>query len=362
MTVDQVETAQTPLDEDKVEAFAGQVVTDVAAVLASATMYVGHHAGLYAAMAEAGPLTPDELAERAGAHPRYVREWLGAQAAGGYVDYDPDTDAYRLPPEHAAVLADPTSPAYLGGANDVMASVWAVADKVAADVTAGEGVPWHEHDPRMFSGTEEFFRPSYEAFLTSEWIPSLDGVEDKLQAGARVADVGCGHGVSTVVMAQAYPASRFYGFDAHEPSMATARQRAAAAGVADRVTFEVAVATQLPGENYDLVCFFDALHDMGDPVGALARAREALAPDGAVMLIEPLAGDRVEDNLTPIGRLFYSASTLVCTANGIAQGNRPVLGAQAGETALREVLAQAGFTRVRRTAEAPVNMVIEARP
>ncbi|QBI18184.1 methyltransferase domain-containing protein [Egibacter rhizosphaerae] len=362
MSIETVGTGHTPLDESKVEAFAGQVISDIGTVLAGATVYIGHHAGLYTAMADGLPVDPHELAERAGAHPRYVREWLGAQAASGYVEYDPQRGAYRLPLEHAAVLAEPSSPAYLSGATDAMAGIWAAAGPVADDFTAGEGVPWHAHDARLFSGTEELFRPGYETFLATEWIPSLDGAEARLRAGGRVADVGCGHGVSTVEMAKAFPASRVHGFDAHDASVATARERAATAGVADRTTFETVLATELPGDGYDLVCFFDALHDMGDPVGALVRAREALGPDGAVMLIEPLAGDRVEENLTPVGRLFYAASTLVCTANGIAQGNHPVLGAQAGEQALRDVLAQAGFTRVRRTADAPVNMVLEARP
>ncbi|MFW5898834.1 MAG: class I SAM-dependent methyltransferase [Jiangellaceae bacterium] len=355
-------THATELDPDKLEAFVEQVAGDIAAVFAGATVYVGHHAGLYACMADGQPLTADKLAGRAGAHPRYVREWLGAQAASGYVHYDTDTDTYRLPPEHAAVLADTAGPTYLGGASDAMAGIWSAARQVAADVTAGKGVPWHEHDPRLFSGTEEFFRPSYEAFLTREWIPSLDGVEDKLRRGARVADVGCGHGASTIVMARAYPASQFDGFDAHDASIGTARRRAADAQVSDNIRFESRAATELPDRNYDLVCFFDCLHDMGDPVGALVRAREVLATDGSVMLIEPLAGDRVEDNLTTVGRLFYSASTLVCIPNGIAQGNRPALGAQAGEAALREVLAQAGFTRVHRTAETPFNLVLQARP
>ncbi|MBA0125113.1 methyltransferase domain-containing protein [Haloechinothrix sp. YIM 98757] len=362
MSVDHVETGPSALDQNRVEEFAGQVVGDIAAVLAGATMYIGHHAGLYAAMADGEPRTPEGVAERAGAHPRYVREWLGAQTASGYVHYEPGSGTYWLPPEHAAVLADATHPAYLGGASDAMAAIWAAAEPVAADFTAGRGVPWHAHDPRMFSGTEELFRPSYEAFLTSEWIPSLDGIEQKLTMGGRVADVGCGHGVSTITMARAYPASHIHGFDGHEPSITTARERAAAAGVTANTGFEVAQATELPGTGYDLVCFFDALHDMGDPVAALVRAREALSSDGAVMLIEPLAGDRVEDNLSPVSRMFYSASTLVCTANGIAQGNHPVLGAQAGEAALRDVLTQAGFTRVRRTADAPINLILEARP
>ncbi len=368
MSIDSIDTtnqhtdAPTTLDLDRVEAFAGQVAGDIGTVFAGATVYIGHHAGLYTAMADGGALTPEEVADRAGAHPRYVREWLGAQAAGGYVEYEPASGAYRLPPEHAAVLADPMSPAYLAGASDGMAAIWAAAERVATDFTLGEGVPWHEHDPRLFSGTEELFRPSYQTFLTSEWIPSLEGVEDRLTAGARVADVGCGHGVSTVVMAGSFAASHFHGYDAHDASISTARRRAADAGVGDRTSFEVALATKLPDLGFDLVCFFDSLHDMGDPVGALVSAREALTSDGTVMLIEPFAGDGVEDNLTPVGRLYYAASTLVCTANGIAQGNRPVLGAQAGEAALRDVLAQAGFTRVRRSAETPFNLVLEARP
>lgn len=359
MSIDQ---AETTLDEGKLEAFAGQVATDIGTVLAGATLYIGHHTGLYATMADGQRYTPEGLAEVAGVHPRYVREWLATQAASGYVEHDASRGTYRLPPEHAAVLADRTSPAYLAGASDSMAGVWAAADPITRDFVAGEGLPWHAHDPRIFSGTEELFRPSYEAFLTSEWIPSLDGVEARLRAGGRVADVGCGHGVSTIVLADAFPASHIHGFDAHGASIATARDRAAAAGVTDNASFDVALASDLPGNDYDLVCFFDAIHDMGDPVGALVRAREALGDDGTLMLIEPFAGDEVEDNLTPVGRLFYAASTLVCTANGIAQGNRPVLGAQAGEAALRGVLAQAGFTRVRRTAETPFSMVIEARP
>ena len=359
---DQSAAAETELDADRLEAFAGQVASDIGTVFAGATVYIGHHAGLYAAMADGGALTAEELAERSGAHPRYVREWLGAQAAGGYIEYDRDRGAFWLPPEHAAVLADRTSPAYLAGASDGMAAIWAAAERVAADFTVGAGVPWDEHDARLFSGTEELFRPSYETFLTSEWIPSLEGVGEKLATGARVADVGCGHGVSTIVMASGFPSSSFHGYDGHDASIATARQRATDAGVSDRVRFEVALANELPGGDFDLVCFFDSLHDMGDPVGALVCAREALTSDGTVMLIEPFAGEGVEDNLTPVGRLYYSASTLVCTANGIAQGNRPVLGAQAGESALRDVLAQAGFTRVRRSAETPFNLVIEARP
>lgn len=350
------------LDQGRVEEFAGQVVTDIGATVAAATTYIGHRTGLYAAMDGAGPLTADELAARTGTHERYVREWLNAQAAGGYLHFDPEASTYELPPEHAAVLVDRASPVYLAGSADCMAAVWAAVDRVAEDFTAGEGVGWHEHDPRLFAGTEEFFRPSYEAFLTTEWIPALDGVEERLTAGATVADVGCGHGASTITMARAYPASRIHGFDYHEESIGTARRRAADAGVADRATFAVAPSTGFPGSGYDLICFFDCLHDMGDPVGALAHTRQALAGHGTVMLLEPFAGDTVEDNLTPVGRLYYAASTLLCTANGISQGASPVLGAQAGEARLREVLAQAGFTRVRRAGETPFNLVIEARP
>lgn len=350
------------IDQAKVEAFAFQFVGDIGATLAGATTYIGHRTGLYAAMAGAGPLTPNDLASRTGTHERYVREWLNAQAAGGYVTYDPEHTTYELPDEHAAVLVDETSPVYLAGATDSMAAVWAGADQVADDFRAGQGVAWHEHDPRLFTGTQEFFRPSYQAFLTTEWIPSLDGVEERLRAGAVVADVGCGHGVSTIEMARAYPASRFRGIDSHPESIETARKRAAEAGVQDRVTFETATAQAFPGDGYDLVCFFDCVHDMGDPVGALSHARQVLGPDGVIMLLEPFAGEDVEDNLTPVGRLYYAASTLLCTANGIAQGNRPVLGAQAGEARLGEVLAQAGFTHVRRTAETPFNLVLEARP
>ncbi len=348
------------LDTDRLMAFVGKAVGDFGALVNGALVVIGDRLGFYRTLGDAGALTPDELAERTGTQARYAREWLNAQATAGYVTYEGD-GRYRLPAEHAVALTDETSPAFVvGGFQLGLASVRS-ADTLTEAFRTGAGIGWGEHDADLYPGCERLFGPSYRAFLASAWIPALDGVHDRLLAGGTVADIGCGYGTSTIVMAQAYPASRFIGFDPHPGSVEAARLAAEQAGVADRVRFEVAAADGFAGR-YDLVCFFDALHDMGDPVGALVRAREALAADGAVMLIEPFAGDRVEDNLTPVGRLFYAASTLVCTPNGIAQGNQPVLGAQAGEAALRDVLAQAGFTRVRRTAQTPFNMVLDARP
>ncbi len=350
------------IDETKVEEFAGQVIGDMAAVVSSALVHIGHRLGLYQALAGAGPLSSDELAQRTGTHERYVREWLNNQAAGGYVDYDPDAGTYELPAEHALVLADADSPAFLAGGFDSMAAIWAVEDKIESAFQTGEGVGWHDHDPRLFAGTEAFFKPLYRASLTSEWIPALEGVEGKLRTGARVADVGCGHGASTIVLAEAYPNSTFVGFDYHDASIETARKRAAEAGVQDRVTFEVGSAKGYPGDGYDLICFFDCLHDMGDAVGAATHARQALAGDGTVMLLEPYAGDRVQDNFTPFGRAFYGFSTFFCTPNSLSQEVGLALGGQAGEARLREVFEQAGFTRFRRAAETPANLVLEARP
>ena len=355
-------TQDRPLDEEKLEVFVHRAVGDMAAIASGALTLTGHRLGLFRAMDEGGPQTPGELAARTGTRERYVREWLNAQAAGGYVDYDPDTGRYRLPPEQALALADPDSPVFLAGGFDVMAAMWSAAERMVDTFRSGEGMGWHEHDPRLFHGTELFFRPGYRAHLTSDWIPSLDGVEARLRAGGRVADVGCGHGASTILMARAYPRSELVGCDYHDASVATARERAAEAGVDDRVRFEVASAEALPGDGYDLVCFFDCFHDLGDPVGAARRAREALAPRGTLMLVEPRAGDSVEENLNPVGRLFYAASTFLCTPNSLSQDVGLALGAQAGEARLTEVLREAGFGRVRRATETPFNIVLEARP
>ena len=291
-----------------------------------------------------------------------VREWLAAQAASGYVEYDADGDQYALPPEQAMVLADETSPVFLAGFFDIAAAAFRGEDKVTEAFKTGRGVGWHEQHRCLFCGTERFFRTSYRHHLANDWIPALDGVAAKLQQGGSVADVGCGHGASTIVMAQAFPAARFVGFDYHAPSIESARAAAQVAGVSERVTFEVSAAKHFPGQNYDLVTFFDCLHDMGDPVGAAAHVRSALAPDGTWMIVEPMAGDRLSDNLNAVGRIFYAASTMICTPASMSQEVGLALGAQAGEARLRAVVTGGGFTRFRRATETPFNLVLEARP
>jgi SAM-dependent methyltransferase len=352
----------TEIDEAKLEAFMGQAVTDMGAIISAPLMLIGEKLGLYKAMAHAGPLTSREIAERAGAAERYVREWLGNQAAGGYVTYEPDSDRYTLPDEQALALADEDSPFYILGVYDSIASLFADEDQIVEAFRSGEGMGWHEHDHRLFRGTERFFRPGYRAHLVAEWIPALDGVQAKLERGARVADVGCGHGASTIVMAGAFPNSEFFGFDYHDASIDRARAAAAEAGMGDRITFEVALAKDFPGDGYDLACVFDCLHDMGDPVGASAHVLETLDTDGTWMIVEPFANDRLEDNLNPVGRVCYGASTVICTPASLAQEVGLALGAQAGEARLTEVLKQGGFTRVRRAAETPFNLILEARP
>lgn len=350
------------LDEARIEQFVGVVLSDFGAGVSSALARIGHRLGLYRAMAGAGPVTSADLAERTGTSERYVREWLCNQAAGGYVSYDPATARFELPAEQAMVLADEDAPVYMAGAFDTIAALWGVQEKLEAAFQSGEGVGWHEQDPRLFPATEAFFTPQYRANLVPGWVPALEGVEGKLTAGAWVADVGCGHGATTILLAQAYPNSRFVGFDFHEASVEAARKRAAEAGVDDRVAFEIATAKDFPGDGYELVCFFDALHDLGDPVGAAAHTRQALSEDGTVLLVEPSAGDRVEDNLHALGRVGYGMSTAVCTPNSLSQEVGLALGAQAGEAAIREVFEQAGFSRFRRAAETPVHLVLEARP
>jgi SAM-dependent methyltransferase len=350
------------IDEAKLEAFMGQAVTDMGAVISAPLMVIGEKLGLYRAMAGAGPLTSTELAELSGVAERSVREWLRNQAAGGYVTYDADSDRYTLPDEHALALADEESPFYILGVYDSIASLYADEDKILEAFRTGSGMGWHEHDHRLFRGTERFFRPGYKANLVAEWIPALDGVEEKLRRGAKVADVGCGHGASTVIMAEAFPNSQFYGFDYHDASIDRAREAASEAGVSDRVQFATASAKDYPGDGYDLVCVFDCLHDMGDPVGASAHVRETLADDGTWMIVEPFAGDSVQENLNPVGRVFYGASTVICTPASLAQEVGLALGAQAGQARLTEVLEEGGFTRVRRATETPFNLVLEARP
>ncbi len=349
------------LNEARVHAFAGQVVADLAAASSGAMTNIGHKLGLYRAMAGAGPMTSAELAERTGTHERYVREWLNNQAAGGYVTYDAATRTYELPDEHAFVLANDASPMFLPPAFDTAATIWADEAMLADAFRSGRGIGWHEHDHRLFAAVEAFFRNGDRANLTEAWIPAMDGVDAKLRAGGRVADVGCGHGASTILLAKAYPRSTFTGFDYHDRSIEWARKAAAEAGVGDRVSFEVAPADAYPGAGYDLVAVFDALHDLGDPLAAAAHVRRSLADDGTFLLVEPAAGERVEDNLNPVGRIFYSASLFICVPNARSQGGEG-LGSQVPEATWRAVLAEAGFGRVRRAAETPFNVVYEVRP
>lgn len=350
------------INEAKIETFVGQVVTDMAASMSGVMSNIGHKLGLYQAMTGAGPITPTQLAQKTGTHERYVLEWLNNQAAGGYVTYDPATRTYELPDEHAMVLANPESPVFMAPGFDTISSVWLDEDKVADAFQSGKGIGWHEHHHRLFCGVEAFFRTGYRTHLTSEWIPALEGVDAKLQVGAKVADIGCGHGASTILMAQAYPNSTFVGFDYHDKSVETARQRAEEAGVADRAKFEAATAKNFPGSDYDLVCFMDCLHDMGNPVGAAEHTREVLADDGTVLLVEPFAGINIEDNLNPVGRYFYAASTAICTPCSLSQEVGLGLGAQAGERRLAQVMAEAGFTRFRRATQTPFNLILEVRP
>jgi SAM-dependent methyltransferase len=351
-----------PIDEAKLHEFVMKGVIEMGAALNAALIVVGDKLGLYKAMAGAGGLTSAELAAKTGTAERYVREWLAAQAAGGYVTYDPVAGTYTLPPEHAMALADENSPVFLAGAFYLVAACLKDEEKITDAFRTGKGVGWHEHHPCLFVGTERFFRPNYRANLVSQWIPALGDVEAKLKAGARAADVGCGLGTSTILMAQAYPKSTFVGFDYHPDSIALAREAAGKAGVSDRVKFEVAMAKNYPGKGYELVTFFDCLHDMGDPAGAAKHVLETLAPTGTWMIVEPFANDKLEDNLNPIGRAFYSASTMLCTPASLSQEVGLALGAQAGEARLAKVLHSAGFTRVRRAAETPFNIVLEARP
>jgi SAM-dependent methyltransferase len=352
----------TGIDEAKLEAFMGQAVTDMGAVISAPLFIIGEKLGLYKAMAGAGPLSSEQVAERAGVAERSVREWLGNQAAGGYVTYDPDSDTYTLPDEHALALADEESPFYLLGLYDSIASLYADEEKIIEAFRSGEGMGWHEHDHRLFRGTERFFKPGYRGHLVAEWIPALDGVQRKLEDGAKVADVGCGHGASTIIMAEAFPRSEFIGFDYHEASLERAREAAEEAGVGERVSFQAASAKDFPGEGYDFVAVFDCLHDMGDPVGASAHIHGALAADGTWMIVEPFANDSVEENLNPVGRVFYGASTMICTPASLDQEVGLALGAQAGEERLTEVIKQGGFKEVRRATETPFNLVLEARP
>ena len=350
------------IDQDKLQEFLGRFVGDLGATVHAANVVLGDKLGLYRALATAGPVTAAELAERTGISARYLAEWLAGQAAGGYVAYDAGAGRYRLTAEQAFALADEQSPAFMPGAFELACASVRDEPMVTDAVRNGTGVGWHEHNGEVFAGCERFFRPAYAANLITSWIPALDGVSDRLAAGVRVADVGCGHGASTVLMALAYPASTYVGYDYHAGSVEQARKRAAEAGVGDRCRFEVASAKDYPGGGYGLVTSFDCLHDMGDPVGAATHVRETLAPDGTWLLIEPAAGDRVEDNFNPVGRAYYGFSTLLCVPNAIAQEGALVLGAQAGTAAIREVATAAGFTRFRVADRTPFNLVFDVRP
>jgi SAM-dependent methyltransferase len=349
------------IDQAKLDAFLGQIVGELGAAMNAALVLIGDKLGLYKAMAGAGPMTAAELAQRTNTDERYVLEWLSAQAAGGYVTYDAAARTFTLPNEQAFALAVEDSPAYLPGAFQIINAVMKDEPKITEAFRSGEGVGWDEHDAALFEGTERFFRPNYAAHLISSWIPALEGVEEKLKRGIRVADVGCGHGASTILMAKAYPQSTFVGFDYHGPSIGWARRSAARAGV-QNAKFEVATAQDFHGEKYAFIAFFDCLHDMGDPAGAATHVRQMLEPGGTWMIVEPFAHNELEKNLNPIGRVYYAASTMICTPASRSQEVGRCLGAQAGEARMREVVLSGGFTRFRRAAETPFNIVYEARP
>ena len=350
------------INQDKLHEFLGKAIVDFGATFNAALIRIGDKLGLYKALAKSGPQTPAQLAAATSTSERYIREWLSEQAAGGYVTYDPKKGTFHLSEEQAFAMADESSPVFLPGAFQVALAAIKAEEQIAERFKTGEGLGWHEHHHELFVGTERFFRPGYAANLISAWIPSMAGVEEKLKKGARVADVGCGLGASTILMAKSYPNSEFVGFDYHDKSIETAKQRAKDAPVAERIRFEVASAKSYPGTDYDFVTFFDCLHDMGDPVGASAHVRSTLKKNGTWMIVEPFAGDKLEDNLNPIGRAFYGASTLLCTPASLSQEVGLALGAQAGEKRLREVVTSGGFSHFRRATQTPFNLIFEARP
>lgn len=343
------------------EQFAAKVACDAGAAVSGALVVLGDRLGIYQSLARSGAVTCGELAKLTSLDERYLREWLSAQAASGYIDYDPATEHFSMNPDQIAVFADPDHPAAMSGGFYSVSAVYHDEPLVSEAFRTGAGIPWGDHHSCLFCGTERFYRPGYAANLVNSWLPSLEGVIGKLQAGALVADIGCGHGASTIIMAKAFPKSRFIGFDLHENSIITARAHAAEHGLGN-VSFEIATAKNFPGGNYDLVTIFDALHDMGDPVGAASHIRKSLKPDGTWMIVEPMAGDTLAENLHPLGRIYYSLSAMVCTPASRSQEVGLALGAQAGEKKLREVVTEGGFTRFRRTAETPVNLILEARP
>jgi SAM-dependent methyltransferase len=349
------------VNPDRLNTFIGKMLGDVGAAMNASLMLIGDKLGLYKALAAKGPLTAAELAQATSTGERYIREWLAAQAASGYVDYDAVSGKFSMTPEQGMILADEDSPVFMGAVSSVVAATFLDEPKVSDAFKSGKGVGWNRRSECLFCGTARFFRTGYKHHLVQEWLPALDGVVEKLQRGARVADVGCGHGVSTRLMAQAFPNSRFYGFDYHEGSIEAARQATQQAGLGERVRFDVHSAKTYPTGNYDLVCFFDCLHDMGDPVGAIRHVRETMATDGTCMLVEPFAGDRLEENLNPVGRIYYAASTVICTPASLDQEVGMALGAQAGEARLRDVAKQGGLSRFRRATETAFNLILEAR-
>lgn len=355
-------TSTLPCDPAKLEAAVGRFLNDVGAVMTASSVLIGDRLGLYKSLATGGPATSRELADRTKTHERYVREWLANQAAAGYLSYDPATERFELPAEHVPLLADDGSELNMCGLFGMGQPLFADEPKIVDAFKTGKGVGWHEHDPRLYAITDRIFRNGYAAHLVSDWIPSLDGVEAKLRTGASAADIGCGYGSSTILMAKAYPMSRFVGYDYHEPSILAARAAAREAGVEDRVRFEIVSGESTPKLAFDLVCCFDCVHDMGDPVRVLSRTRATLKPNGTLLIVEPFAGDTLEANLTPVGRIFYAASTMLCTPSSLAQDVGLALGAQAGEARMREVVIKAGFSQLRRAAETPFNIVYEARP
>jgi ubiquinone/menaquinone biosynthesis C-methylase UbiE len=352
--------SQATIDTDKLMEFVGQFAGDLGATVSAGNVVLGDRLGLYRGLAQ-GSASASDLAERTGTNARYVTEWLRGQAAGGYVEYDAATDTYSLTAEKAFALTDPDGPLFLPGAFELALGAIAAVPRMEQAFKSGAGLGWHEHDHQVFNGCEKFFRPGYLAHLVAEWIPALDGVQAKLEQGARVADIGCGHGASTVLMAEAFPSSTFVGSDYHDGSIAEAGKRAAESGVTERVTFEVSGAQSFSGTGYDLVTSFDCLHDMGDPLGAARHVRSSLAADGTWLIVEPAAADTVAENLNPVGRVYYNFSTLLCVPNALSQSGGYALGAQAGEKAIRQVCTDAGFTRFRRVAETPFNLIYEAR-
>ncbi len=355
-------TTTRTVDPARLDELMGRVLQDNAGAASAVLVVIGDRLGLYRAMGDGEPVTPAQLASRTGTHERYVREWLSNQAASGYAEYDAADGTFHLTPEQAMAFADESSPAFAVGSYQIAGSMAKDEAQITERFRTGEGFGWHEHDHDLFTGTDRFFRPGYLANLVPSWLPALDGVVARLEAGARVADIGCGHGASTVVMAQAFPNSTFVGSDYHEASVESARRAAERAGVADRATFEVAGATEFGGGPFDLICVFDALHDMGDPVGASAHVLSQLAPDGTWMVVEPFANDTLEDNLNPVGRIYYAASTCICTPNSLSQDVGLALGAQAGPARLEEVIREGGFTRVRQATSTPFNLVLDVKP